>query len=148
MPTHVSSIVIYIFNSITFDEPHRFCKLYTWSINIIYHKADTVVPDECTQKNCKCSFYVPNRVLHKDLNVPTVVDQASTRYKSFHSSFHLHTNPLVKALSSYTQRGIGQGTSSSSDSEVKCIDRVVPVGDYLTRRTRQCTAVYTFCLLH
>ena len=50
--------------------------------------------------NAPC--YVPNRVLHKDLNAPTVADLASTCYKSFHSSFHLHTNLLEQALSSYT----------------------------------------------
>jgi hypothetical protein len=47
-------------------------------------------------------FYVPNRVLHKDLNVPLVENLASTRYKSFHSSFHLHENLLVQALSCLT----------------------------------------------
>jgi hypothetical protein len=47
-------------------------------------------------------FYVPNRVLHKDLNVPLFAGLASTRYKSFHSSFHLPDNPLVQALSSIT----------------------------------------------
>ena len=32
---NVSSIVIYLFNYTTFDVPYRFCKLYTWSVNII-----------------------------------------------------------------------------------------------------------------
>ena len=54
------------------------------------------------RKIVNASFYVPNRVLYRDFNVPFVADLASTRYKSFHSSFHLHTNPLVKDLSSYT----------------------------------------------
>jgi hypothetical protein len=45
---------------------------------------------------------VPNRVLHRHLNVLLVSELASTRYKSFHSSFHLHDNPLVQALSSLT----------------------------------------------
>ena len=53
------------------------------------------------RKIVNAPFYVPNWVLHKDLNVPTVADLASTCYKSFHSSFHLHTNPLVRALSLY-----------------------------------------------
>jgi hypothetical protein len=43
-------------------------------------------------------FYVPNGVLHKDLNVPLVADLASTRYKSFHP----HDNPHVQALNSFT----------------------------------------------
>jgi Reverse transcriptase (RNA-dependent DNA polymerase) len=54
------------------------------------------------RKLVNAPFYVPNRILHKDLNVPLVADLASTRYKSFHSSLHLHSNPLVQALSSLT----------------------------------------------
>ena len=64
-------------------------------------KQKAVVPVKGTPKNSKCSFYVPNRVLHKDPNVPTVADLASTLCKSFHSSFHFYTNPLVQALSFY-----------------------------------------------
>jgi hypothetical protein len=44
------------------------------------------------------SLYMPNRVQHKDLNIPLVVDLASTRYKSFHPFLQLHTNSLVQAL--------------------------------------------------
>ena len=53
----------------------------------IKHKADTVVPVKGTPKNSKALFYVPNQILHKDLNVPTVADLGSTRCKSFYSSF-------------------------------------------------------------
>ena len=48
------------------------------------------------RKIVNAPLYVPNRVLHKDLNVPTVADLAWT---PLHSSFHLHTNPLVQAFS-------------------------------------------------
>jgi hypothetical protein len=65
----------------------------------IKHKAYPVVSVKCTPKYSELDFYAPNRDLHKDLNVPLVGDPASTRYKSFHSSFHLHTNTLVLALS-------------------------------------------------
>ena len=36
LTTNVSSIVIYFFNYIAFEVPYRFCKLHTWSINIIH----------------------------------------------------------------------------------------------------------------
>jgi hypothetical protein len=47
-------------------------------------------------------FYVSNLTLHKDLKVPFVIDLASSRYQKFHSTLHLHPNPLVQSLSSLT----------------------------------------------
>jgi hypothetical protein len=78
---------------------------------------------------------------------------ASTRYKSFHSSFHLHDNPLVQALSSLTQpqnppRRLNRHWPRDFLREwkkVKCIDRMVPVGDYITKSPDICWLFYAYC---
>ena len=43
-------------------------------------------------------FYVSNQTLQTDLSVPFVQDLASSRYQSFHASFAVHPNPLVRQL--------------------------------------------------
>jgi hypothetical protein len=89
-------------------------------------------------------FYVPNRVLHKDLNVPLVADLASTRYKSFHSSFHLHECPLVQALSSLT---LPQNPPRRLNMNwPRDFLRVVPVGDFLIRSPDIC-CLFLYILL-
>jgi hypothetical protein len=52
------------------------------------------------RKIASAPFYVRNRLLNKDLNVPFVSDLATSRYKSFHSSILNFDNPLVQALTS------------------------------------------------
>jgi hypothetical protein len=52
------------------------------------------------RKIASAPFYVCNRLLYKDLNVPIVSDLATSRYKYFHSSILNHDNPLVQALTS------------------------------------------------
>ena len=47
-------------------------------------------------------FYVSNLTLHSDLKVPFVSDLASSLYQKFHSTLHLHPNPLVQSLSPLT----------------------------------------------
>jgi len=41
-------------------------------------------------------WYISNAFLHKDLNITTVKELASTYYKRFHYQLDSHTNPLYK----------------------------------------------------
>ncbi|KAL1117334.1 hypothetical protein AAG570_004660 [Ranatra chinensis] len=45
-------------------------------------------------------WYVSNRTIHHDLNIPTVHETIQSRFKSFHSKLEYHPNPLANALSS------------------------------------------------
>ncbi|KAL1139583.1 hypothetical protein AAG570_006565 [Ranatra chinensis] len=47
-------------------------------------------------------WYVSNRTIHNDLNIPTVYKVAQTRFRSFHTNLEAHPNPLISALSSHT----------------------------------------------
>ncbi|KAL1123050.1 hypothetical protein AAG570_002138 [Ranatra chinensis] len=47
-------------------------------------------------------WYVSNRTIHSDLNIPTVYKVAQTRFRSFHTNLEAHPNPLISALSSHT----------------------------------------------
>lgn len=47
-------------------------------------------------------WYVSNRTLHHDLNLPTISTIASYQYNKLHKNFINHTNPLISNLSSRT----------------------------------------------
>ncbi|KAL1115673.1 hypothetical protein AAG570_005963 [Ranatra chinensis] len=43
-------------------------------------------------------WYVSNRTIHHDLNIPTVHETIQSRFKSFHSKLENHPNQLANAL--------------------------------------------------
>ena len=47
-------------------------------------------------------YYVTNKLIHKDLNIPFVADLTQNRYASFYSKLLNHPNPLILNLSSLT----------------------------------------------
>jgi len=44
-------------------------------------------------------WYVTNKNLHKDLNIPILNDLAKSHYLKFQLKLHAHSNPLLKNLS-------------------------------------------------
>ena len=54
------------------------------------------------RKILNAPYFVTNKLIHKDLNITYVSDLAQTRYQSFHSKLHNHSNPLVSQLSSHS----------------------------------------------
>lgn len=46
-------------------------------------------------------FYVSNKTLHTDLQIPYVHDLIPTRFSSLHSKFQFHLNPLVQSLTDH-----------------------------------------------
>ena len=50
----------------------------------------------CLRLITSAPWYVSNKNLHKDLNLPTLNDLAKSHYKQFHSKLHFHSNPLIK----------------------------------------------------
>lgn len=47
-------------------------------------------------------WYVSNRTLHNDLNIPMLTSLASYHYKKFHTNALNHSNPLISKLASLT----------------------------------------------
>ncbi|KAL1115733.1 hypothetical protein AAG570_006023 [Ranatra chinensis] len=47
-------------------------------------------------------WYVSNRTLHTDLNIPTVRQVLHEKFESFHSKLETHPNPRVSSQSSST----------------------------------------------
>ncbi|KAL1130114.1 hypothetical protein AAG570_013053 [Ranatra chinensis] len=47
-------------------------------------------------------WYVSNRTIHHDLNIPSVHETIQPRFKSFHSKLENHPNQLADALSTTT----------------------------------------------
>jgi hypothetical protein len=66
------------------------------------HRRIQSLQSKILRKIVNAPFYVSNLTLHNDLKVPFVRDLASSRYQKFHSTLHLHPNPLVQSLSSLT----------------------------------------------
>uniref|UniRef100_A0A2S2QP24 RNA-directed DNA polymerase from mobile element jockey n=1 Tax=Sipha flava TaxID=143950 RepID=A0A2S2QP24_9HEMI len=47
-------------------------------------------------------WYVSNRILHHDLNLPSISSLASHHYNKFHKNTFKNSNPLISKLSSCT----------------------------------------------
>ena len=54
----------------------------------------------CLRLITSAPWYVTNKNLHKDLNMPTLNDLAKSYYSKFHSTLRAHSNPIIKSLSS------------------------------------------------
>ena len=60
------------------------------------------IQSKILRKIVSSPFYVSNLTLQNNLKVPFVSDLGSSRYQKFHFTLHLHLNPLVQSLSSFT----------------------------------------------
>jgi hypothetical protein len=54
----------------------------------------------CLRLTTAAPWYVTNKNLHKDLNIPTLNDLAKSYYIKFYSKLRAHPNPIVKSISS------------------------------------------------
>lgn len=63
------------------------------------HRIQTL-QSKILRKIVDAPFYVNNRTLHSDLNIPFIQDLASSRYLNFHSRLAGHPNPFANSLSS------------------------------------------------
>ena len=68
------------------------------------------------RKILNAPYFVTNKLIHTDLNVPYVADLAQTRYLSLHSKLRNHSNPLVSRLASH----------SIPDNPPRCLKRIWP----------------------
>ncbi|CAH1398184.1 unnamed protein product [Nezara viridula] len=73
-----------------------------------FHVDETAIEFPCTQsvqskilrKIFNAPYFVTNKIIYNDLNVPYVSDLAQSRYQSFHNKLQNHPNPLVSNLAS------------------------------------------------
>ncbi|CAH1388970.1 unnamed protein product [Nezara viridula] len=67
------------------------------------------------RKILNASYFVTNKIIHNDLNVPYVSDLAQSRYLSFHNKLLNHPNLLVSNLASSSIPECEPGTSWKED---------------------------------